>query len=41
MYDVSTNTLRGEYHHKAAVLDCAFASSNVVFSGGLDQGVHM
>eukprot|EP01117_Protostelium_nocturnum_P004846 TRINITY_DN1757_c0_g1_i1.p1 TRINITY_DN1757_c0_g1~~TRINITY_DN1757_c0_g1_i1.p1 ORF type:complete len:329 (+),score=101.50 TRINITY_DN1757_c0_g1_i1:1147-2133(+) len=40
LYDISSNTLKASYSHKAAVLDCVFASDRLVtYSGGIDREV--
>ncbi len=39
LYDAGLNTLRSQYNHKAAVLDCCFITNSLVASGGLDKSV--
>eukprot|EP01104_Vermistella_antarctica_P017780 TRINITY_DN636_c0_g2_i1.p1 TRINITY_DN636_c0_g2~~TRINITY_DN636_c0_g2_i1.p1 ORF type:complete len:331 (+),score=59.08 TRINITY_DN636_c0_g2_i1:212-1204(+) len=39
LYDVSSNAIRTQYNHKAAVLDCCFADNTTAFSGGVDKTV--
>jgi cell cycle arrest protein BUB3 len=37
LYNVSANKSLSRYEHKAAVLDCCFAATDTVYSGGLDR----
>jgi len=41
LYDVNENTMRIQYKHTAAVLDCCFQDAVHVYSGGLDNTVKM
>ena len=41
VYDISSNTVKATYEHKAPVLDGAFISGTVVASAGLDTHVRM
>lgn len=36
LYDVGSNTMRLQYNHKAAVLDCSFQDAVHAWSGGVD-----
>eukprot|EP01116_Phalansterium_solitarium_P004447 TRINITY_DN15464_c0_g1_i1.p1 TRINITY_DN15464_c0_g1~~TRINITY_DN15464_c0_g1_i1.p1 ORF type:complete len:342 (+),score=122.79 TRINITY_DN15464_c0_g1_i1:39-1028(+) len=39
LYDLELRQQKAIYHHKAAVLDCAFFSSHQAYSGGIDKTI--